>query len=410
MRNKISAIIIDHDYKSHDYAGVKYDDGGEYSERHFQLKILENGANIMEEIWKFRGVDAIITIGDDSDWTFLGLMPYEYRKKWTHINEFDAEQITANILSTFMGNIQRGGAPTKFSFFTSTYNTGLEKLSRLHNSMLEQTYAEWNWFIIDDSTDGETAEIIESFHDPRITVIRNCSVHGNIGFNKHTVAMMCDGDYLIEADHDDEFTFDCLETLLGAIKEYPASDFFYSNCLELKGADKEAIIYGDGWGWGEGLTKTEVVKGQEYTFSESPGVNPFSIRTIYAQPNHLRCWKRDFYHKIGGHNPEMSVLDDQELLIRTFLSGEMTKIDKVLYIQYESDGERGKNEDNTQSMRFAEIQRTTFLLKKRFDEDIHKRILELGYKDIAWDNGLGYSVLWKKHEPGQEMMNNFYIP
>ena len=182
-------------------------------------------------------------------------------------------------------------------------------------------------------------------------------------------------------------------------------------CLELKHPEMIPITYGKGWGWGEGLTKSEVVNGTNYTFPATPGINPFSIRTIYAQPNHIRVWKKEFYHKIGGHNTEYSVLDDQELLIRTFLNGEMTKIDKVLYIQHEEDGERGDgNDSNTQSVRFGEIQRTTFLLSSIYDKQIHDRILELGYKDTAWNEELGYSTLWKLHIPGQNIMSNLYTP
>ena len=410
MREKISAIIIDKDYKYRDYSEIGYNSGGENEEKRFQLRILESGKDILREIYRFNGVDAIITVGSKFDWVFLVRLPFEYRKRWRHFDTFDAAEISIGIINIFLGNIERKDAPTKFSFFTCTYNTGSEKLIRLYASLVMQTYREWDWFIIDDSPGLSTSKLIESFEDPRITVFKNVSRHGNIGFNKHMIAMACDGDYLIEVDHDDELTSDCLKVLLDAIGAFPDSDFLYSNCAELKGPNLTPIVYGKGWGWGEGLTKTEVVKGREITFSESPGVNPYSIRTIYAQPNHLRCWKKDFYHRIGGHNPEMSVLDDQELLIRTFLHGKMTKVDKVLYIQYEGEEERGKGKDNTQSARFAEIQRTTFLLKYRFDQAIHDRIIELGYKDNAWDEEKGYSILWKEHEPGQEIMSNYYKP
>lgn len=410
MKNKISAIIVDPDFTRHDYSGVKMDDGNVYSEKRFELKILDNANDILREIYHFGVVDAIVTIGDESSWGILPYLSYAFRKKWTHLDKFNAAAISSNIIATFTGNIERKNTPTSFSFFTCAYLTPVEKFARLYNSMCAQTYREWDWYILDDSPNGEVAKMAEELEDPRIIVIKNHTIHGNIGFNKHTIAMACDGDFLCEVDHDDELTPDCLQMLLNAYNKFPKSDFIYSNALEVKEKTMTPIIYGKGWGWGEGLTKTEVVKGRNFTFSESPGINPYSIRTIYAQPNHIRCWKKDFYHKIGGHNTEMSVLDDQELIIRTFLYGEMTKVDKVLYIQYEGDGERGVSKDNTQSLRFGEIQRTTMLLKERFDKEIHNRILELGKEDDAWDESTGQSILWKKHEAGKNMMNNFYIP
>jgi hypothetical protein len=89
----------------------------------------------------------------------------------------------------------------------------------------------------------------------------------------------------------------------------------------------------------------------------------------------------------------------------------MIKIDKVLYIQYQEAGERGsKNNNNTQSTRFNEIQRTCKILKQKYDEKIHDYIIKLGLKDDPWDNDLNYSVLWKDHIPNQEIMNYIYNP
>lgn len=409
MRNKISAIIIDPEYLYHDYSGIKTNIGGEYAENYFNLKILDTGKNILSELNKFKGVDSIITIGNKNEWKYLSPLPFLYRKKWCHLDTFDAQQISNTITSTFMGNINRNDGPKLFSIFTCTFNTDEFALRRLYNSLRSQTYVEWDWFILDDSLDNKTVELINKLDDPRITILKNVTNHGNIGFNKHMIAMMCDGDYLVEVDHDDELTPNCLEYLLKAFEKYPETDFVYSCALELSG--NEAICYGKGWGWGEGLEMTDTVKGKTYTFSESPEVNPFSIRTIYAQPNHVRCWKKDFYHKIGGHNTELAVLDDMDLLIRTFLYGNMVKIAKTLYIQYEGEGRREDTSNGTtQSRRFNEIQRTIWYLKNKYDKEIHERILKLGFSDYAWDEKLGYSVLWKEHTPGLEIMSKTLKP
>lgn len=103
---------------------------------------------------------------------------------------------------------------------------------------------------------------------------------------------------------------------------------------------------------------------------------------------------------------DLSVLDDMEIIIRTFLYGKMTKIDKALYYQYEGEGERGVNKDNTQSKRFGEIQRTVWYIKDVYDKKIHERILELGFEDPAWNEQLGHSQLWKPHTPNENVMNN----
>lgn len=413
MRSKLSAIIIDPNYGRHDYEKIQSPKETDHAETRFELKILKNTNDILKEIKNFNRFDSLITIGDYSDYMDLCNLPFFYRKKWCHFNEFNAQIISNTIISTFSYNLVRNDALPLVSVFTCTYKTGEKKLKRLYNSLLNQTYNEWNWFILDDSPNDETIKLIDSLNDPRITVIKNVTTHGNIGFNKHTIAMMCDGDYLLEVDHDDELTKDCFEHIVKAFEKYPDADFAYSLCVEYSVSEtsKRPIIYGKGWGWGEGFEKTENINGENVFFSSQPDINPYTIRTIYAQPNHLRCWKKDFYHKIGGHNMDLSVLDDMELLIRTFLYGKMVKIDKVLYFQYEEAGERGSKENNnTQSSRFGEIQRTLWYIKSAYDKKIHERILEFGYEDNAWSEEDGYSILWKKHIPGQEIMNYTYKP
>ena len=325
------------------------------------------------------------------------------------MEEFDTKAIAFTIIHVFCGNIgrERPDSNKLFSFFTCTFNSSKTDLYRLYNSMRNQMYKEWNWYILDDSTNNDTIDIINSFRDYRITVIKNVTDHGSIGFNKRTIAMMCDGDYLVEVDHDDELTPDCLSCLKMAFDEYPDSDFVYSDTLE--DIDGESCIYGEGWGWGEGSFRDENVIGRQVKLSVTPQINPFSIRTIYSQPNHVRCWRKDFYHKIGGHNSSFGVMDDCELLIRTFLNGTMTKVNKVLYIQYEKSN-RVAGGGTTQSKRYGEIQRMCWILKGYYDKKIHERILSLGFSDYAWDENTNQSILWKGHKPGLEIMSHLFTP
>ena len=188
---------------------------------------------------------------------------------------------------------------------------------RLYESLKNQTYKNWNWFIIDDSPNDETSKMIAKKNDPRITIIKNVSNHGNIGFNKHTIAMMCDGDYLVEVDHDDELTPDCLEHLHNAFTEFPDTDFVYSDAIEI--IDGKEVTYEIPFAYGLGKYEKVNILGKERNVALTAQINALSIRGIHACPNHVRCWKSEFYKRIGGHNTELSVLDDFELIIRTFL-------------------------------------------------------------------------------------------
>lgn len=393
MRNKITALIIDTQKNEHDYSNVSMKNTAGWFEKDFEIKVLSDSKNILSEINKFKGIDSIITIGEDVNCEPLNELSFEFRKKWSHLDCFDEEKIVNIIISTFLLNINRERGEQKlFSIFTPVYNTPPKYLKRLYESLLKQTYVNWNWWVIDDSTDNYTSEYLNKLHDPRIVVVKNVTNHGSIGFNKHMIAMMCDGDYLVEVDHDDELTDDCLAKLYECF-EMSDADFVYSDCLEI--IDGGPIDYGDDFSYGQGYYRQEMINNEQYVFPVTcRSINVKSIRGIHALPNHVRCWKSAFYHKIGGHNTELSVLDDMDLLIRTFLYGRMAKVDKVLYIQYQGNSNENGRGDTATGGRLKEIQRTNCFLKQKYEMDIHNRIIEMGVDDIIW-NEEGYSDIDK---------------
>ena len=408
MREMISAIVVDPERSAHDYALVTLDldprfAGRGYVPKGFELKVVEGSDRILETIWGMRWVDCIVTVGPTSAFNAdaMNAMPYEYRKKWTHIGEFDPAAIVSAIVNVFANNVDRPRelpGDRLFSVFTCTYRTGERQFDRLYKSLLAQTYPNWDWYILDDTPNSSVVEMISGrYRDPRIRVFRNFTDHGVIGFNKNAIASAADGDYLVEADHDDELVPDCLETLLRAFVAYPDTDFAYSDALELENGVE--VTYGpEGtFSYGQGRYRRETVLGKERTVAVTSPLNAASVRGIHACPNHVRCWKRDFYHRIGGHNRDLGVLDDYDICARTFLEGVCTKVDRTLYVQYE-DGPAvagsARGAGTAQSARFGEIQRTNILLSWRYDGRIHERILSMGHDDPLWDASLGVSTVF----------------
>lgn len=391
MENRISAVIIDPLKKEHDYTQVNTKDTiyyVSYGELGFDLHVINNAKNIMNVLSKHRGFDCLITIGDllQEDFDILNDLSFEFRKKWIHKEKFEPKDIAESIIRVFLGNINRERLQEVklYSVFTCTYKTSQAMFNRLYDSLKAQTYKNWNWWILDDSPNDNIAKWIANRNDPRINVIHNISNHGNIGFNKNLICMACDGDYLVEVDHDDELTPDCLESLNEAFTKYPDTDFVYSNCYEE--VNGKEVYYGnpEDFAYGCGSYKKYTIDGVERNIAVTAQVNALTVRGIHACPNHVRCWKTSFYHKIGGHNKELSVLDDLDILIRTFLYGQMTKVNKVLYIQHEGNsGAHGRGQ-TTQTARFKEIQRSNELLRIKYDKQIHDRIIELGETDYFW--------------------------
>lgn len=229
-------------------------------------------------------------------------------------------------------------------------------------------------------------------NDPRVHIIKNVTDHGVIGFNKHVAAMAADGDWLIEMDHDDDADPSMLECMCKALEQFPDADFIYSDCLELYDGDTKSVFYGETETSDMALHPIyKKIKYNGVTFDEfvTFDINYKSIRTIYYQPNHVRAWRREFYHKINGHITSLSVLDDMDIIIRTFLNdGMMVKIPKCLYYQHLG--------GSTQSVRNREIQRVCRLLYSKYDRAIHEKLLERGYEDPDWNDEKGYSNIYEK--------------
>lgn len=171
--------------------------------------------------------------------------------------------------------------------------------------------------------------------DERVRVV---VVEGpGIGKLKRDTFAYVGGDVLLELDHDDELTPSALLTVARAFEKRPEVGFVYSDCVDVSDTS-EPCTYHDparrrSWesnGWQfysiakfDGYERVLV----PHTFTASPQ----SLLTIHWAPNHLRAWRRDVYEKVGGHDPTLEVLDDHDLLCRTFIETPMFHISDPLY-------------------------------------------------------------------------------
>ena len=162
----------------------------------------------------------------------------------------------------------------------------------------------------------------------------------NIGELKRFACLACRGDVLVEVDHDDELTPDCVAELVAAFAE-PQVDFAYSNCCEIN--EGKPWRYDEKYGWWyrpfawDGQPQWECV-----AFDPSPA----SFSKIWFAPNHVLAWRADFYRRIGGHDPARAVLDDQDILCRTFIHGRVKHIDRCLYVYHVHAGNTCRGEQN----------------------------------------------------------------
>ncbi len=88
------------------------------------------------------------------------------------------------------------------SVIMSVYNTKPEYLKEAIDSILNQTFSDFEFIIVDDGSDQKTKEYLSTFKDSRSTIITN---DPNIGLTKslNKALQHCQGKYIARMDADD---------------------------------------------------------------------------------------------------------------------------------------------------------------------------------------------------------------
>jgi O-antigen biosynthesis protein len=264
------------------------------------------------------------------------------------------------------------------SVFTASYEIGVG-IDAAYRSLLRQSYANWEWVVLDDSVSPNTADHVARLADQdaggRIRLYRQVPSSGSIGANKSVAAAACHGEFLVELDHDDELLPAALETIAATFLAHPDVDFLYSDSLDWKDHPDGGgpATYPAGWGLGFGAYASEMIDGRRVPVVLTPPLTWETVRHIVAMPNHVRAWRASFYREIGGHDWHLPVADDYELVLRTFLEGVTARIPRPLYVQHHDPAG-----SNASRQRNAEIQRRVAEIADRYRDEIDRRCTSWG--------------------------------
>jgi len=251
----------------------------------------------------------------------------------------------------------------KFSIITPTHLKN-SFLGDLYESLVAQTYENWEWVIYLNGVEGGLDALVNYpvlvaiKSDERIKIVVSDEINSKIGFNKNKAFHLGTGDVLVEVDHDDMLTPDCLEELYKAFQD-PTVGFVYSDSITYH-VNNEFTPYDAHYGW---TYKKVMWRGKEHYSMNSFAPTSHSMAYIWYAPDHVRAWRKSVYVSIGGHNVNLDICDDHELVIRTYLNTKMHHINKPLYV-YRITG------NNTWLERNQAIQDTTRELFKQYAWDL----------------------------------------
>lgn len=124
----------------------------------------------------------------------------------------------------------------KVSIACRCYNAE-KTIAEAVDSVLTQTYKNWELIICDDNSTDSTQEIIKNYNDPRIKYYRNTKNIGVIG-NLNKVISLCTGQYVSILDGDDYYFPNKLEVQVEYLNKNPdcgaVFSYMYSKNKEME--------------------------------------------------------------------------------------------------------------------------------------------------------------------------------
>ena len=198
--------------------------------------------------------------------------------------------------------------PPKVSVVTAIYN-GEKYIEKLVNSMLGQTFKDFEFIIVDDGSTDSTVKKLENMHDSRICLVRQTNQGQTNALIKGIKKAR--GDLIARSDQDD---FSLPTRLMSQV--------------EFMDSHPKVILCGSRWQELSGNNllpqRIKFVETNEEIKKIICRFNPFAHSAV--------MFRRDAYFKIGGYNKSFVIGMDYDLFVRLMEIGEVHNIKNILTI------------------------------------------------------------------------------
>lgn len=228
-------------------------------------------------------------------------------------------------------------ATPSVSVVIPTYNHA-RFLKAAIQSVLNQTFADWEAIVVNNYSEDNTVEIIEAFNDPRIRLV-NFHNHGIIAAARNHGISLANGKYIAFLDSDDTW--------------YPEK---LARCVEMLESGYDAVCHGEFW-VKEGSPPRKVFYGPQ------PRTNYLSL--LYdgnCLSTSAIVVKKSALDDVGGfdESPQMVTAEDYELWLKLANNGNrFALIDEML-------GEYRLHGGNQSKAVLRNFQAELAVLKKHF--------------------------------------------
>ncbi|MDO4224532.1 MAG: glycosyltransferase family 2 protein, partial [Bergeyella zoohelcum] len=105
----------------------------------------------------------------------------------------------------------------KVSIITPCYNSS-KFLAETIQSVINQTFTDWEWIITDDNSKDKSVEIIKSFQNDKIILIES-KTNGGAGHARNLALEKASGRYITFLDADDFWESNFLEEMVAFMEQ-----------------------------------------------------------------------------------------------------------------------------------------------------------------------------------------------
>ena len=202
-------------------------------------------------------------------------------------------------------SVEKNGKP-KVSVIMSVYN-GEKYLREAIESILNQTFTDFEFIIVNDGSTDNSLEIIQSYNDERIRIINN---EKNIGLTKslNKALKQAKGEYIARQDADDISLPNRFEEQMGYFEEH-----------------QEVVLLG---------TTVYLIDENGKIVGKRIVLAKPTIKDIFKE-NHFNhgsvMFKKEIVNQLGGYNELIRYSQDYELWLRIAKSYEVRNLTQLLY-------------------------------------------------------------------------------
>ncbi len=239
---------------------------------------------------------------------------------------------------------------------------GERYLGKAVDSILSQTFKDFEFLIVNDGSTDRTMEILKGYEDPRIKVISNGK---NIGLTKslNKALRKAKGEYIARMDADDISESNRLERQAEFLEEQPLVGVLGIN----------SWIIGEK---GESLGKTQYATANRGIMARMLGENQMVHSSLMA--------RKELLERLGGYEEKLALAQDYELILRLSNAAKLANLPEPLH-QWRINSPGG-------------ITKTKREAQKRARDGIRKAFLEKhysqnqGFRDLVLENWMNNSA------------------